>query len=41
MMPTCTRTSTSIVHPAGMNSGNMNDAMNSTEISGTPRISST
>ena len=24
-----------------MNSGNMNDAMNSTEISGTPRISST
>ena len=41
MMPTSTRTSTSIVHPAGMNSGNMNDAMNSTEISGTPRISST
>jgi hypothetical protein len=25
----------------GMNSGNMNEAMNSTEISGTPRISST
>ena len=40
-MPTSTRTSTSMLVPCGMNSGNMNEAMNSTEISGTPRISST
>jgi hypothetical protein len=40
-MPTMTRTSTSGDLPPGMNSGNMKDAMNSTEISGTPRISST
>ena len=33
--------STSMVGPCGMNSGNMNEAMNSTEISGTPRMSST
>ena len=41
VMPTSTRSSTLIGDPCGMNSGNMNDAMNSTEISGTPRISST
>ena len=41
VMPTSTRTSTSTVMPGGMNSGNMNDAMNNTEMSGTPRISST
>ncbi len=41
VMPTSTRTRTLILTPGGMNSGNMNDAMNSTEISGTPRISST
>ena len=40
-MPTMTRISTSGDLPMGMNSGNMKDAMNSTEISGTPRISST
>jgi hypothetical protein len=39
-MPTITRISTSGDLPTGMNSGNMNEAMNSTEISGTPRISS-
>ena len=36
-----TRTSTSMLIPCGMNNGNMNDAMKSTEISGTPRINST
>jgi hypothetical protein len=39
-MPTSTRSSTSMDMPCGMNSGNMNEAMNSTLISGTPRISS-
>ena len=40
-MPISTRTSTSMVLPCGMNSGSMKEAMNSTEMSGTPRISST
>jgi hypothetical protein len=37
VMPTSTRTSTSMLMPCGMNSGNMKLAMNSTVISGTPR----
>jgi Ca-activated chloride channel family protein len=37
---TIARNSTSMVTPWGMNSGNMNEAMNNTEISGTPRMSS-
>ena len=40
-MPTSTRKSTSMVMPWGMNSGNMNEAMKSTLIKGTPRTSST
>ena len=40
-MPASTRTNTSILNPEGMSSGNMKDAMNSTEISGTPRTNST
>ena len=41
MMPSSTRIITSIVTPGGMNSGNRNDAMNNTDMSGTPRTSST
>ena len=41
MNATCARSSLSTLTPAGMNSGNITLAMNSTETSGTPRISST
>ena len=41
MMATWARSSLSGLKPSGMNSGNMTLAMNSTVISGTPRISST
>ncbi len=41
MKAICARSSLSMFTPAGMNRGNMTLAMNSTEISGTPRISST
>ncbi len=39
-MPTSARMSLSKFTPSGRNSGNMTEAMNSTVISGTPRISS-
>jgi hypothetical protein len=41
MMAICARSSLSMFMPSGRNSGNITLAMNSREISGTPRISST